>query len=101
MELALQLQSRDMDLELYWIPRLQNEEADALTNQCYAAFDPAKRCRFDIAGFKGLVLDKMLAAGLELYEGLKSAEWLKKACRHEKPPKQRRADELKVRDPWE
>ena len=35
MELALQLQSREADLELFWLPRLQNVEADALTNQCY------------------------------------------------------------------
>ena len=57
MELALQLQRQEADLELFWLPRLQNEEADALTNQCYITFDPAQRCRFDVAKFEGIVLN--------------------------------------------
>ena len=33
-ELAMQLQCVGADLELYWLPRLQNQEADALMNGC-------------------------------------------------------------------
>ncbi|CAL1146446.1 unnamed protein product [Cladocopium goreaui] len=57
MELALQLQRQEADLELFWLPRLQNEKADALTNQCYIAFDPAKRCRsYSATSFPGELL---------------------------------------------
>ena len=67
MELAVRLQREAADLHLYWLPRLQNEESDQLTN-CDYRFDPAKRLRLDWQQYKGFVLQDMLDAGLELYE---------------------------------
>ena len=32
-EMAVQLQSRKLELDLDWIPRNQNKEADAITNE--------------------------------------------------------------------
>jgi len=43
MELAAQLTDRNLDLRLDWRPRDQNTEADALTNEVYEGFDPARR----------------------------------------------------------
>ena len=43
MELAAQLTVRNLDLSLEWRRRDTNEEADALTNECFEAFDPALR----------------------------------------------------------
>lgn len=40
MELTLQLQRSGMDLKLYWLLCLQNMEADPLTNQRFASFQP-------------------------------------------------------------
>ena len=40
-ELAAQLRSRRMELGLDWVPRDQNEEADALTNGEFAGFAPS------------------------------------------------------------
>ena len=42
-ELSYQLARRRMALRAEWVPRLQNEEADALTNGEYHAFDPDRR----------------------------------------------------------
>ena len=53
MELALQLHSREVNLDLYLLPRLQNAEADELTNNCTVRFDPRFRVRFDLQKFKG------------------------------------------------
>ena len=54
MELAMQLQCVGADLELYWLPRLQNQEADALTNDDLTRFDERLRMRFDLSTFKEL-----------------------------------------------
>ena len=43
MELVCQLQKRQYHLDLQWIPRLQNIEADALTNGDFEGFCPLER----------------------------------------------------------
>ena len=100
MELALQLQRREADLELFWLPRLQNEEADALTNQCYTAFDPAKRCRFDVAEFEGIVLSQVLAAGQDLYEEIGQTRAGRELLVQQRRTKVRRTNSLKDSHPW-
>ena len=42
-ELAAQLEKRRTELSLEWVPREQNEEADALANEDVRGFDPALR----------------------------------------------------------
>ena len=42
-ELAAQLRALNAELSLEWVPRLQNEEADALTNGDFSAFRPEHR----------------------------------------------------------
>jgi len=100
MELALQLQRREADLELFWLPHLQNEEADALTNQCYTAFDPAKRCRFDVAKFEGIVLSQVLAAGQDLYEEIGQTRAGRELLVQQRRTKVRRTNGLKDSHPW-
>lgn len=43
MESAAQLQRAGLLLSVAWRPREVNEEADALTNSNFGAFDPARR----------------------------------------------------------
>ena len=62
MELAHQMKKRRMVLRARWLPRLQNQEADDLTNMELRHFDPKKRIQVDIAK---LGLDLMHA----LFEG--------------------------------
>ena len=42
MELAAQLQDKELNLQLHWVPRDQNTEADELSNFNAARFDPAR-----------------------------------------------------------
>ena len=55
MELAIQLQKRGAELRLFWLPRLQNVGADALTHNDIARFDPSLRVRFDLTSLKGVL----------------------------------------------
>ena len=97
MELAMQLQCVGADLELYWLPRLQNQEADALTNDDLTRFDERLRMRFDLSTFKGLILSDMLACGTELHEEIRSAQ-RRKTERHGQ--RGRKSDALRVVQPW-
>ena len=96
MELAMQLQCIGADLELYWLPRLQSQEADALTNDDLTRFDERLRMSFDLSTFKGLILSDMLACGTELYEEIRAAQ-RRKTERHGQ--RGRKSDALRVAQP--
>ncbi|CAE7438573.1 unnamed protein product [Symbiodinium sp. CCMP2592] len=98
MELAVQLQDRGADLKLHWLPRLQNEEADSLTNGEYSRFDSRRRVRFDLRSFKGLVMQDLLCAGMDLYEEVRNSRAHKSAVIRSKQPRQAA---LRVTDPWQ
>ena len=75
MELSTQLGRRGATLRADWIPRLQNEEADALTNSDFRHFDSAKRIPVDLSGLKFNVLNHLFDNGdayLKELETLKS-----------------------------
>ena len=97
-ELAIRLQREAADLHLYWLPRLQNQEADQLTNYGYTRFDPAKRLRLDWAQYKGMVLRDMLDHGMELYAEIREARAMKKARLEAKVAT---TEQLRIRDPWQ
>ena len=44
-ELAAQLKKRCLRLDLQWVPRDENEEADGLTNLDFSGFDPQQEDR--------------------------------------------------------
>ncbi|CAE7588864.1 unnamed protein product [Symbiodinium sp. CCMP2592] len=74
MELAMQLQTRGAELHLFWLPRLQNVEADSLTNNDTARFDPSMRLRFDLSCFTGIVLHDLLETGSQLYQEIRKSK---------------------------
>ena len=82
MELSCQLGLRRACLHARWIPRLQNEEADALTNGEFGHFDPAKRIPVNLDDLGFHVLNELFEEG-EAYiadlEQLKKDEKAKKA----------------------
>lgn len=98
MELATQLQSRGADLQLHWLPRLQNIEADALTNSIFAGFTPEKRMRFEFGSFKGHILSDLLACGIELYDEIRTS---RAAKMHNPCSELSKEDTLRMRAPWE
>ena len=72
METAIQLRSRQVELDLDWIPRLQNIEADAITNSDFAAFDDTRRIAVTAESLsdKFILLPKLLALGEEFQNDL-------------------------------
>ena len=104
MEIACQATLKGAVLRARWIPRLQNEEADALTNSDFSHFDPARRIEVDLDTLPFVVMPALFAEGdayvAELAE-LKAAETKRVEQGGEKYPKKRRkGDSLADRDPW-
>ena len=67
MELAVQLHGLQVDLDLQWVPREQNVQADALTNEIFEEFDEARRIPVNLEELDFKVLPKLmeLAASLD------------------------------------
>ena len=96
-ELAMQLRRRAVSLDLQWVPRDQNEEADALTNGAYGSFDPRRRLPIDPAKIEWLALPRLLEVSEVLckdIQELKAAKGAAKAAPHRRAPGFRQAN------PW-
>ena len=63
MELACQLGRRRAALHARWIPRLQNEEADALTNEDFRHFSMAMRIPVDLNALPFVVMKELFEVG--------------------------------------
>ena len=97
-ELAAQLRAINAELSLEWVPRLQNEEADALTNGDFSAFRPELRVQMDIGGLAFLLLPRLAEVAEELH-----ADILRRRGTGEAPEggkSARLARKLRERNPW-
>eukprot|EP00913_Durusdinium_trenchii_P031085 g29109.t1 len=81
MELASQLDRKGVDLDLQWVPRWQNQEADDLTNERFDDFFESKRIEVRFEELKFVVMDKLLQKAGELDEELKLHKTSKEAKR--------------------
>ena len=105
-ELAAQMRQRRLELDLAWIPRNQNEEADALTNGKFETFDANLRVNINLEKVKFLVLNKMMAVADDLYEQVRTRR--STTARTPQPPlpsgmgaeRKGRKRPLRERDPW-
>ena len=113
MELSHQMRMRKAVLRACWLPRLQNEEADALLNGDFRHFTPPKRVKVTLAGLSFGVLNELMAEEVTYHDEvteLRSKEKLAKetaqklgspaaAPAHSKRRK-RAGESLRYRDPW-
>ena len=103
MEVAYQCRRRGLCLRANWVPRLQNQEADDLTNLDFKSFDPKLRLEVDLENLKFGVLDDLFREGdsyiAELAE-LKEQSRRTKDLRAEKRAKRLAGESLRERDPW-
>ena len=101
-EFAAQLRRLRLDLSLQWIPRNQNEEADALTNQDFVAFIPENRIGVDISELNFMVLDEMFAVADSLYADMRARREKAKSVDGPLTPGSgaSRPAPLRERDPW-
>ena len=99
MRLAWELHGRNIDLRLDWLPRLQNREADALTNSEFEGFDPKLRIHVGPGELVTGVFKELMDKGATLYKEVKELREKRKGR-----PKEglTRAKKTKVStlDPW-
>ena len=72
MELAHQMRVRRLVLRAHWLPRLENEEADALTNADFRHFKKENRIDVKLEDLKLAVLNDLFKAGEEFVSALES-----------------------------
>ena len=63
MELAHLMKRQHVLLRARWLPRLQNQLADDLTNYEFRHFDPAKRINIELADLSFTLMDSLFRAG--------------------------------------
>ena len=70
MELSEELRARRVVLDLDWLPRDENQEADDLGHMKTSGFDDSRRIRGAPEDLKWHVLDEMTKASQELFEAV-------------------------------
>ena len=105
MELAHQMRRRRLVLRARWLPRLQNDEADLLTNMHFRHFGPKKRIPVSLERLGFRVLPELFEAGekyLETLNRLKAdSKEAEKSEGKDRAKKRLRGEKgLRERDPW-
>ena len=88
-----------MSLDLEWVPRDQNEEADALSNGDFHDFRVENRVEIDLAETKWIVLTELMQVATCIYEEVKQRRTARPAAPAavQKTPKRAK---LREREPW-
>ena len=108
MELAHQMKKRRVVLRARWLPRLQNQEADDLTNFELRHFDPKKRIQVDINELGLDLMHSLFEVGdsyMADLEKLKAEDKLKVEAKRAKGgrlagPKGKKLKSLRETHPW-
>ena len=98
MQLAHEMRRRRLLLRARWLPRLQNQEADDLTNYEYHHFDPKKRIPVDLGNLGFELMDSLFAAGDEYMADLDKIRATIKLRAADKESRRRKP--LRESDPW-
>ena len=98
MELAFQMAKLNATLNLSWIPREQNEEADDLTKDRFEKFDLEKRMEVNLedAGFSVIPVLAEMAGRLDEEIKMKKVSKESKVQSHRTPAEQK----LRMTQPW-
>ena len=102
MEVAYQCRRRGLAFRANWVPRLENQEADDLTNLEFKSFDPSRRLDVDLDKLNFGVLPALFAEGDRYVEELANlkleAKW--NDTQQGLMKKRKAGDTLRDRDPW-
>ena len=102
-ELSEQLRARKALLDLQWVPRGENTEADELTNQDYHSFDEADRINVCFKELQWRALPEILQVSGELYNDVCRQREERKSGKAVPMVKRRKGPalgKLKWKDPW-
>jgi len=97
-ELSEQLRIRQSSLCLRWVPRLENQPADDLTNGKFDLFEPSLRIAVDPSAIKFQVLHSLNTSAQELFDRI--VEEKKSRVVHKPIAKRSIKDRLKWKSPW-
>ena len=104
MELAAQLGGHKATLGLDWVQRLENEEADALTNEEFEAFNEGNRVQVDFDKLPYKVLPQLVAKSegyhKEIEERKEEAKKRGEEASKAMGKKKRKKWDLRLRDLW-
>ena len=104
MELASQLDRLGIDLDLQWVPRWQNQEADDLTNERFDDFQEENRIAVQFEELQFLVMSRLLEKAGQLDEELKLYKTSKEAklakLKADLTDKKSRKGQMRWQDPW-
>lgn len=98
MELAKQLEDFGLDLNLSWVPREQNEEADDFSKGRYEKFETHNRIVIEMENIPFKILRRMLEAAMEFDNEIKERRTSKEtnSAANKIPAGQK----LRVTQPW-
>ena len=99
MEVAHQCHRKGLSLRADWVPRLENQEADDLTNMEFKSFDPKKRIEVRLEELKFGVLNELFQVGDDYLIELDKLKAMKVA-QVEGKKKRLAGESLRERDPW-
>ena len=105
MQLAHEMRKRRMLLRARWVPRLQNQEADDLTNDEFRHFDLAKRIPVDLKDLGFQIMTDLFGVGDAYVEALDKERAELKANAQSRSVKtsekeSKRSKPLRETDPW-
>ena len=102
MEVAHQCRRKGLALRANWVPRLENQEADDLTNLDFKSFDPKRRIEVDLTKLRFGVLNKLFAEGDRYVEELATLKAKSKEMAAAAGPRKKRlaGESLREKDPW-
>ena len=109
MELATQLDRRGIELDLQWVPRWQNQEADDLTNERFDDFNERHRIDVQFEQLEFMVMSRLLEKAGELDAELRLRKTSKEAKRamdkaegdkYEGDKVRSKKGQLRWQDPW-
>ena len=99
LELTTQLQARGLELTLNWRVREENQEADELTNEEFAKFDPSLRAATSWEELAFKVLPELVAQAEDFQGEVEARREARKGVPAATPEKRARK-RLRGREPW-
>ena len=100
MQLAWTLHCRDLELRLDWLPRLQNREADALTNGDYSGFSAELRIEIKPEELLEDQFKDLMEKGAELFDEVKELRRKRKEGLMKSLPSSKRPKGANLIGPW-
>ena len=102
MEVAHQCRRRGLALRANWVPRLENQEADDLTNLEFKSFDESKRLDVDLDRLDFGVMRELFEVGDNYLQELDALKEEAKKVKEVRGTKRRKkaGDSIRDREPW-